>query len=64
MPITQPRKDGEYPDRDIDCEEALEASIQDVMQRAQQQGWNRAETMDAIENLIANLRIAYAEYPI
>jgi hypothetical protein len=63
MPIKTPRFPEAYPDRDLDCQEALETALQSLIEDAQQSGWKRTESFDAIEELIRNFRLAYAEDP-
>jgi hypothetical protein len=63
MTISQPRQDGQYPDRGTDCKQALKLALQDLIEQLQQQGWKIPESMDAIEELIAEFRIAYEEDP-
>lgn len=62
MTIKAP-KAGNYPDRQLDCEMALEDALQDIIEEAQTAGWKRTESMDAIESLVANFRKAYDEDP-
>lgn len=51
--INPPRNQGDYPDRNIDCEEALEPAFQLLMADALSYGWSPAETRRALRKLIA-----------
>ena len=61
MTISQPRQDGQYPNIGADCKDALKLDLQDFIERVQQQGWEMPESLDAIEELIAEFRTAYEE---
>ncbi|RYG97174.1 MAG: hypothetical protein EON58_10385 [Alphaproteobacteria bacterium] len=63
MTISQPRQDGQYPDRGTHCKQALGLALQDLIERVEQQGWEIPETLDAIAELIAEFRIAHQEDP-
>jgi hypothetical protein len=43
-----PRKPGDYPDRDIDCQEDLAAKLIEALDEAEGAGWNRMEAAKAI----------------
>ncbi len=47
-----PRKLGLYEDRDIDCQEALEAGLMTLVDRAEAAGWLRIEAYAALVELI------------
>ncbi|SOC38095.1 hypothetical protein SAMN05892877_1054 [Rhizobium subbaraonis] len=53
MDIPSPRTP-DTPDRLIECEEALEASFQDLVWRAVQAGWDEEEASTAIAMLADN----------
>lgn len=59
--INPPRNQGDYPDRDIDCQEALEAAFQLLMADALSFGWSPAETRRALRKLIAAHKITDIE---
>lgn len=63
MTISQPPQDGQYPNRRSDCKQALKLALQDLVEQAQQLGWNTLESLDAIQELVAEFRTAYAEDP-
>lgn len=47
-----PRKLGLYEDRDIDCQEAMEAGLMTLVDRAEAAGWLRMEAYTALVELI------------
>ncbi|TIP22654.1 MAG: hypothetical protein E5X67_36355 [Mesorhizobium sp.] len=51
--IRQPRRQGEYPDREIDCQEAMEPGFQAVVDCMLEAGWIREEIMRSLRLLIA-----------
>lgn len=51
--ISPPRNQGQYPDRLIDCEEALEPMFLALMEEAFAHGWAPGETRRALRRLIA-----------
>jgi hypothetical protein len=46
-----PRHKSYYPDRDIDCQEAIEAGFQHLVQNIAAAGWGPSEISEAIEQL-------------
>jgi len=48
-------------DRFIDCQEALEASVQEVIANAAIAGWTPPEAMAAIIAIAENLSLGFAE---
>jgi hypothetical protein len=59
--INPPRNQGDYPDRNIDCEEALEPAFQLLMADALSYGWSPVETRRALRKLIAANKITEVE---
>ena len=53
---TAPEQTGDYPDREIDCEEAMQPQIDMAMAAAEKAGWTRDEAAQAL------LRVATANY--
>lgn len=51
--ISKPRRHGEYPDREIDCQEAMEAGFQAIIDCMLEAGWVRGEVMRSLRRLIA-----------
>jgi hypothetical protein len=56
--ILRSRRDRSNPDRSDDCQLALEAKLQELIDQAMAAGWERAEAMAAITNLAINLMVA------
>lgn len=50
-------------DRHLQCQEAMDAMMRDLIDKANMKGWGTIETMEAIEEVMKNLRLAYAEDP-
>ena len=46
--IPPPKRHAPYPDRDIDCQQAIEASFQEVVERASAAGWRPVEIAEAV----------------
>ncbi|UUP19484.1 hypothetical protein [Nitratireductor thuwali] len=46
--IVPPRRSDDYPDRDSDCQSALEAEFQSIMSRATAAGWAEGEVEFAL----------------
>lgn len=61
--IIEPKAPGLYVDRDIDCEEAMDYAITDLLDRASVAGWPIPEALAAIERVIPNQRRAYEADP-
>ncbi|MER9574921.1 hypothetical protein NKI78_04610 [Mesorhizobium sp. M0400] len=51
--ITPPRRQGEYADREIDCQEAMECGFQAIVDCMMEAGWTRGEIMRSLRRLIA-----------
>lgn len=54
MTIRLPRQITPYPDRDLDCQMALEDSFQAIVTKAQRSGWTRTEAIEAMRELAFN----------
>ena len=63
MTLTGPKRQGEYEDRKIDCQWAIENEIALVIDRAQSAGWKVEETLDAVAEIVRHLRQANADDP-
>lgn len=63
MTVQAPRYSGSHPDRDLNCQEAVEPELQHIIADATTNGWGTIETISAIEEVMKNLRVAYAEDP-
>ncbi|MER8755158.1 hypothetical protein NKH69_05695 [Mesorhizobium sp. M0976] len=51
--ITPPRRQGEYADREIDCQEAMEPGFQAIVECMSDAGWSRGEIMRSLRRLVA-----------
>ncbi|RUU11316.1 hypothetical protein EOD08_32140 [Mesorhizobium sp. M6A.T.Ca.TU.002.02.2.1] len=51
--IGQPRRQGNYADREIDCQEAMEPGFQAIVDCMLEAGWIRGEIMRSLKRLIA-----------
>ena len=51
--ISRPREADEYPDRAIDCREAMEPGFQAIIDCMLEAGWTRRETLRSLKRLIA-----------
>ncbi|RWK29332.1 hypothetical protein [Mesorhizobium sp.] len=51
--ISPPRHDRNYPDREIDCQEAMEPGFQAIVDCMREAGWERGEVMRSLRRLIA-----------
>ncbi|ESX64167.1 MULTISPECIES: hypothetical protein [unclassified Mesorhizobium] len=51
--ISPPRRHGEYADREIDCQEAMEPGFQAIVDCMIDAGWTRGEIMRSLRRLIA-----------
>ncbi|MDO5897272.1 hypothetical protein [Agrobacterium sp. Azo12] len=53
MRLTMPRYSTPYPDRDVDCQQALEDPFQTLLSLAEEAGWSKTESVEALRALIA-----------
>lgn len=51
--ISKPRRTGDYPDREVDCQEAMEAGFQAIIDCMLEAGWTRDEAKRALRRLVA-----------
>ena len=51
--IEQPRRRSDYPDRQVDCQQAMEPGFQAIVDCMTGAGWTREETKRALRRLIA-----------
>ena len=63
MSTDTPRHDVSHADRDLECQEAIEPLMREILDRANQNGWGTVESFNAMEEVLKNLRLAYAEDP-
>lgn len=52
MRLTMPRYTTLYPDRDLDCQQALEDPLQTLLLLAEEAGWSKLESAEALRELI------------
>lgn len=57
--IIRPKHVGRYPDRNIDCDEAMDIAIATLVDKANNAGWSTLEALDAIARVIPHRRQAY-----
>lgn len=43
-----PKREGPYPDRDIDCQEQIAPRLIDILDQAEASGWDRLEAAAAL----------------
>lgn len=58
MEIAPPKHNGPYPDRDIDCQQAIENAFQELMENIVAAGWGPLEISEAIGQLAVSDRLA------
>ncbi|RWM38827.1 hypothetical protein [Mesorhizobium sp.] len=51
--ISPPRHASAYPDREIDCQEAMEPGFQAIVDCMLEAGWTRGEVIRSLRRLIA-----------
>jgi hypothetical protein len=59
--IGKPRRTGDYPDREVDCQEAMEPGFQAIINCMIEAGWNREEIKRSLRRLIAADNMAERE---
>ncbi|MEQ1950985.1 hypothetical protein [Mesorhizobium sp. CN2-181] len=50
--VDPPKRMHDYPDRDIDCQQALEREVQELIARAQAAGWTFEDVGPAVGSLL------------
>ncbi|WP_426229278.1 hypothetical protein [Pararhizobium sp. DWP3-4] len=61
--INTPKLPVSHEDRHLLCQEEVDGSLQDIINRATTNGWGTMETIGAMEEVLKNLRIIYADHP-
>ncbi|KQV32889.1 hypothetical protein [Rhizobium sp. Root1204] len=61
--IKQPKFPASHEDRHLLCQEEVDGPLQDILDQATTHGWGTLETISAMEEVLKNMRIAYAEDP-
>lgn len=51
--MNAPKHEGNYPDRDIDCQEQIAPRLIDILDQAEVSGWDRLEAANALA-VVAN----------
>ncbi|MBZ9737153.1 hypothetical protein LB534_14905 [Mesorhizobium sp. CA18] len=51
--ISGPRPEGDYPDREVDCQEAMEPGFEAIVDCMIEAGWVRGEVLRLLRRLIA-----------
>lgn len=59
--ISAPRNAGEYADREVDCQEAMEPGFQAIVDCMLEAGWTRGEVIRSLRRLIAADNMAQKE---
>ncbi|MEI9405214.1 hypothetical protein [Mesorhizobium argentiipisi] len=59
--ISAPRHDRDYPDREIDCQEAMEPGFQAIGDCMREAGWQRGEVVRSLRRLMAADNMAQRE---
>ena len=60
-PIPEPRRISDISDRLLECEEALERSFQELVERAERAGWDTIEITVALQSLADHHMLMRAE---
>jgi hypothetical protein len=63
MKIQAANHPGSHPDRNLACRETVESAMQEILADANTKGWRTIETINAMEEVVKHLRVAYAEDP-
>lgn len=55
--IPSPRRTDDYPDRNLECQEAIEAGVLALVDEAKASGWNMSDVTTALGELADNLML-------
>lgn len=61
--INAPKYAVSHEDRPLACQEEVDGALQKILDEATTHGWGTIETISAMEEVLQNMRIAYAEDP-
>lgn len=61
MDIPSPPRGSEHPDRFLDAQEAIEAAVLEIVERAVAVGWSEREVIAAVVAVAENRMLALAE---
>jgi len=53
--VPGPKREGKYPDRNIDCQEAIAGAVVDIIEQAEKSGWTAVEAARAINDVSRGL---------
>lgn len=53
--VPGPKHEGKYPDRNIDCQEAVAGAVVDIIEQAEKAGWTAVEAARAINDVSRGL---------
>ena len=60
MHIEAPNILENHPDRDLQCQDCIEAIVQEIIAEATRQGWESVETVQAMQEVLMRLRLGFA----
>ena len=63
MNIPSPRSTIDHPNYNLDCQEAIDLPVRDLVDQAVQKGWNTREVLKALKEVADAQAIAYEEDP-
>lgn len=61
MIVIAPKHEGPYPDREIDCQMAIEDALLGILGDAHTVGWSKAEVLSAMIEVADNTALALDE---
>lgn len=61
MMIVVPKRNGPYPERDVDCQMAVEDFVLEIVEAGHLAGWGKAEVLAAIIDVADNTSLALDE---
>lgn len=61
MMVIVPKRNGPYPDRETDCQMAVEDLVLEIVDAAHLAGWGKAEVLAAIIDVADNTSLALDE---
>lgn len=60
MYIEAPKLRENHPDRYLQCQECLDGIVQEIIAEATRKGWEPVETVQAMQEILMRLRLAFA----
>ncbi len=55
--VIGPKREGRYPDRNIDCQEAIADAVVDIIEQAEKAGWTALEAARAVSEVSRGLAV-------